>query len=186
MRVFISLEIPDDVKREIIRIQKEVDKLGLIKGKFTEPENLHLTLKFLGNLSEAEVRAIREKLKNLRFNPFYIELKELGVFSENFIRIVWVGLYGKEVFELQKDVDKVLGDLFPKEHRFMSHVTIARPKYVEDRKMFLDELKKISLNKTHFLVDKIYLKESILTRQGADYNIIAEIPSLQEEQIITS
>ena len=83
-------------------------------------------------------------------------------------------------------MDDVLGGLFPEEYRFMSHVTIVRPKYVEDRKMFLDELKKISLNKTHFLVDKIFLKESILTRQGANYNIIAEIPSLQEEKIITS
>tara|TARA_Y100000310_G_C20650544_1_gene799159 strand:- start:1101 stop:1658 length:558 start_codon:yes stop_codon:yes gene_type:complete len=184
MRVFISIEFPEEVKKELLQIQKEIDFLGLIKGKFTEQENLHLTLKFLGNLEESELRAVKEKLRSLEGKPFYVELADLGVFSENFIRIVWIGLKGEELFSLQKKIDARLEDIFPKEHRFMAHTTIVRPKIIEDRKMFLEEFKKIKLNKKRFLVDKIYLKESILTSEGAIYKEILEIPMVREEEIL--
>lgn len=186
MRFFISVELPEEIKKEVMRIQKEIDRLGLIKGKFTEPENLHLTLKFLGNLSESELRAVKLRLKGLKFESSEVLLENVGVFSENFIRIVWVGLTGKGVFNLQKQVDNLLEDLFPKEYRFMAHVTIARPKYVEDRKAFLEEFKKIIVSKKQFSIDKIFLKESILSNQGATYNTISEIFALNEEQIIAS
>lgn len=183
MRAFISIEFPEEIKRELISVQKEIDKLGLIKGKFSEPENLHLTLKFLGNISDVELRAVEDKLSSLKFSPFYIDLSDLGVFSENFIRIIWAGLNGRELFETQKNIDVLLEDIFPREYRFMAHTTLARPKYVEDRKMFLSELRKINLGKKKFLVDKILLKESELSSKGASYKTLLEISALKEEKI---
>ena len=170
MRAFIAIEMPENVKQEMIKIQKEVDRLGLIKGKFTEFENLHLTLKFLGEISESELRAVKDKLEGIKFEPFECELNELGVFSEEFIRIIWVGLKGENLFQIQKDVDKALQDIFPPENRFMAHVTLARPKYVEDKQVFINELKKISLEKLKFQVNSVSLKESELTKQGAKYS----------------
>ncbi|MBS3092269.1 RNA 2',3'-cyclic phosphodiesterase [Candidatus Pacearchaeota archaeon] len=170
MRAFIAIEMPENVKQELTKIQKEIDKLALIKGKFTEFENLHLTLKFLGEISRSELEAVKERLGSIKFDPFEAELGELGVFSEDFIRIVWIGLNGKEMFEIQKQVDKMLEDIFPPENRFMAHVTLARPKFVEDKQVFINELKKISFEKMKFKVDNISLKESELTKQGAKYS----------------
>ena len=175
MRVFISIEFPEEVKKELLRIQKEIDKLGLIKGKFTDPDNLHLTVKFLGNVSETELRAIKEKLQEIEFNEFQVSLNDLGVFSESFIRIVWVDFSGNELFEIQNKIDDSLSNLFPKEYRFMAHTTVARPKYVEDRNVFLDELRKIKVIKKKFLISKISLKESKLTKEGAKYDTLMEI-----------
>ena len=184
MRVFISIDLPEEVKKELLRIQKEIDKLGLIKGKFTEPDNFHLTMKFLGNVSEIELRAIKDKLSEIKFDEFHITLSELGVFSENFIRIVWVCFSGEELFNLQKKIDDSLSNLFPKEYRFMAHTTIVRPKFVEDRKVFLDELNKIGTVKKKFLIDKIHLKESKLTNEGAKYSTLMEISPLKIAEVV--
>ena len=171
MRAFIAIEMPENVKNELIKIQKEIDRLGLIKGRFTEIENLHLTLKFLGEISRSELEAVKEKLASIKFDLFEAELNELGVFnSEEFIRIVWIGLKGDDLFKIQKQVDQTLEDIFPSESRFMAHVTLARPKFVEDKQVFINELKKISFDKIKFKIDKVVLKDSELTEQGAKYS----------------
>ena len=184
-RVFVSIELPENLRMEILKIQKEVDRLGLVKGKFTELENLHLTLKFLGELSDTEVRAVKELLKGIKFEPFELEFGGLGVFSEKFIRIIWLGVKSKEIFDLQRRVDIVLEKIFPREYQFMGHVTIARPKKVEQRKMFLEELNKIEVPKLKLKIDRIHLRESKLSHDGAHYKNILEIPSISEKQIMS-
>ena len=183
--MFISVELPEEIRAEVLRIQKEIDVLGLVEGKFTEIENLHLTLKFLGELSDVEVRAVKERLKSIEFEPFDLELKDLGVFSEKFVRIVWLGVSDKEIFNLQERVDVALENLFPREHRFMGHLTIARPKKVEQRKMFLEELSKIKLPKLKFKVSKIHLRESKLYPGGAEYKNLLEVRSVSERQTVS-
>ena len=64
MRVFISLNIPKEIKKEIKKIQ---NKLPEFNGKITEENNLHLTLKFLGEISEQRVEEIRKKLRKINF-----------------------------------------------------------------------------------------------------------------------
>ena len=184
MRVFFSLEFPEEIKRDLLEIQKEIDKLGLVKGKFTEFDNLHLTLKFLGEISASELRAVKDRIKTIKFKPFHAELSEIGIFSEKAIRIIWVSINAEEIFSLQKSIDESLADLFPKEYRFMAHITIARPKFTEDNKIFIDELKKIKFAKKKFLVDKLLLNESILTSYGAKYNKIDEINFSDEELMV--
>ena len=180
MRSFIAIELPKSIVSELVKIQKEIDSLGLIKGKFVEEENFHLTLKFLGELSRSEIEAVREKLSNIKFKPFEVELSKVGVFSEDFIRIIWVSLTGEGIFQLQKTIDSELENLFPKEYNFMSHITISRPKFVEDRVTFLDELKKIKFENKKFIVSDFSLKRSQLTPHGAKYSDIEKIQSTNE------
>ena len=169
MRVFISIDIPEKVKREIVKIQ---EKLPEFKGKKTEFENLHLTLKFLGEVDEEKIEKIREKLRKVNFKTFNAEIDSIGVFSKDFVRIIWLHLTNCD--ELQKEVDEKLGNLFEKEKRFMSHLTIARVKSVRNKKEFLDELKKIKILKMKFVVDKFELKESALMQRGPIYKTIEE------------
>ena len=166
-RVFISIEIPENLKKEIKKIQ---DSLPEFYGKKTEPENLHLTLKFLGEISEEKIVRVQEKLKK-RFDSFEAEIKSLGFFSENFIRIIWLKIENCE--ELQREIDNSLASLgFEKEKRFMGHMTIARVKKIKDKKKFLEELKRIKIPELKFPVKSFHLKESVLEPEGPVYKEI--------------
>jgi len=128
MRVFIAINLPEVIKEECVGIQKELEKKDLFRGKFTEKENLHLTLKFLGEIDKEDLERIKEKLKEIKFKEFELELGEIGVFSPKFIKIIWLELIGEGIFSLQKEIDNCLLELFERERRFMSHLTIARVK----------------------------------------------------------
>jgi 2'-5' RNA ligase len=167
MRTFISIEIPNNVKKEIVKIQ---NKLPEFYGKKTETEDLHLTLKFLGELPKEKINEIIEKLNKINYNSFEIKVGSIGVFSEKFIRIIW--LYLTNCNGLQKKIDNSLGGLFKLENRFMSHLTIARVKRIEDKKKFLDELKRIKIKSIKFKVKDFNLRKSILTEKGPIYKDI--------------
>ena len=168
-RVFISIDIPLNIKEKIKKIQ---DILPELNGKKIEEENLHLTLKFLGNLPDKKIGIVKEKLNEIDFRKFESEIDGIGFFSEKFIRIVWLHLSNCE--ELQKEIDFRLSGLFEKEQRFMCHLTIARIKSIKDGKEFISELKKIKFSKMKFLVDNFKLKESILAEDKPTYKTLAE------------
>lgn len=169
MRVFISVELGKKVKDEIRKIQASLPEF---QGKKTELENLHLTLKFLGEIDEKQVEQVKKALRKVKLKKFEAEVDKFGVFTPSFIKIVWVSLCRCD--ELQKQVDNVLADLFGKEKRFMSHVTIARVKNVRDKKKFLAELGKIKVEEIRFKVDKFFLMESVLHESGPEYKVIDE------------
>lgn len=78
--------------------------------------------------------------------------------------------------ELQKAVDEKLFDLFEKEKRFMSHLTIARVKSIKAKREFLEELEKISFPKMRFMIEKFKLKKSTLSRKGPVYEDLEIYP----------
>ncbi len=169
MRTFISIDMPEEVKKEIKKIQNSLPEFY---GKFTEPENLHLTLKFLGEIDEEKIGEVKKRLREMKVEGFEAEIDSIGVFSEKFIRIIW--LYLSNCNDLQKEVDEKLKDLFEPEKRFMSHLTIARVKKLDNKKYFLDELGKIKIPRIKFRVENFKLKKSILTKQGPVYENIGE------------
>jgi len=164
MRCFIAIDIPRKIKLKIKEIQ---DKLPEFIGKKIEFENLHLTLKFLGEVSLDNIEKIKERLGKIKIKKFEAEIDFIGVFSEREIRIIWMRV--KNLASLQKEIDNSLKDLFEKEKRFMEHLTIARIKNIEDKKEFLENLKRIKIEKLNFLVDNFRLKESILKREKPTY-----------------
>lgn len=170
-RVFISIDPPEDVQRKIEEIQKLLPKF---EGKKTKKENLHLTLKFLGNVSDEQILEIDKRLKELRLKKFLIRVDGIGVFSERFIRIVWLHLSGCE--ELQSLIDTSLSDLFKKEERFMSHLTIARVRKLFNKTEFMKDIKKINLPNITFEISCFKLKESILGEEGPLYKTLVEYP----------
>jgi len=175
MRVFIGIDLPKDVLNELYKVQNEIKKTGLFNGKITERDNIHLTLKFLGEIDEESLKDVKEKIKEIKFKEFNLKLDKLGIFNKRVIRIVWVSVSGKELFELQKDIDFHLKSLFNKEDRFMGHITIARPKFIKNKEDFIKALSKIQLNKLNFSVDKIFLKKSELSKSGPEYENLLEI-----------
>ena len=133
-RVFICVEMPEEVIKEIARVQEQIDKKLKFVGKTTELENLHLTLKFFGEINDQKIKEVDARLQNVEFKSMKARLGNIGLFTyHNKPRILWVKILG-DVRGLQKQIDSALESLFPIEERFMSHMTIARIKYVEDIK----------------------------------------------------
>lgn len=161
MRVFIAVEIPEKTKKEIVKIQNELPEF---KGKKTEYENLHLTLKFLGEVDEEEIKEIKKRLNQIKLKKFFAEINSIGMFSD---RIIWMGI--KNCRELQKEIDEKLSDLFEKEKRFMGHLTIARIKNLGNKNIFLEKIKKIKISEMKFEILNFKLKKSKLTRNGPIY-----------------
>jgi len=179
-RCFIAVDLPRMAINEIKRIQKIIKKKNMFVGKFTESENLHLTLKFLGEIDNNKIKEVRKKLREVKFKSFggrlgrqqvQAKLGEIGVFSKKFVRIIWIELLG-EVFELQKEVDDKLKGLFKPENRFMSHITIARVKHVYDKKEFISYLGSVRPQKINFKIDGFVLKSSELFPEGPVYKDI--------------
>lgn len=178
VRVFIALELPREAVSEIARIQKLIKKQSLLNGKFTESENLHLTLKFLGEVDDNKIEEIKKRLSEIKFSEFFVEVGEIGVFSPSFIKIIWIKLNGKGIWDLQKQIDEKLSDLFDNEKRFMGHITIARVKSIGDKKGLLDYLKSIKPSKIKFKVEKFFLKKSELKPEGPEYADLGEYRAL--------
>ncbi len=173
MRCFISIDMPEEIRERIREIQ---DELPEFIGKKTEPNNLHLTMKFLGEMDREKVEEVKRRLRMVKFNSFEIEIDSIGVFSPNFIRIIWLYLKGAE--DLQKKIDNALEWVFGKEERFMGHLTIARVKNIKDRKKFLSELNSIKIPKINFNTNNFRLKRSTLSSSGPSYDILEEYPLL--------
>lgn len=164
MRTFISIDIPEKIKKEIVKIQSSLPEFI---GKKTEFENLHLTLKFLGEVDEKKIGEIKKRLKKIKLNSFEAEISSIGMFSD---RIIWIGI--RNCVELQKEIDEKFQDLFEKEKRFMGHLTIARIKEIKDKKKFREEVKKIKIPEMKFIVENFNLKKSKLGRLGPIYEDI--------------
>jgi len=167
MRCFASIDLSKESINEIQRLQ-QIIKPHFI-GKLTEVENIHLTLKFLGEVEEDTVNKIKRRLSSIKQTSFQLTLLNIGVFSRQFIKIVWIKV--SEIF-LQQLVDKCLLDIFEPENRFMGHITIARVKKHTDKNSLLKLIDTIKVNKVTFLVEEFYLRQSILTKQGPIYKNI--------------
>ena len=96
-------------------------------------------------------------------------LKDSGVFSQKFIKIIWVKVSNVPLHPL---VDNCLNEIFELENRFMGHITIARVKSLADKNSFLQLINKTRVNEISFMIRDFYLKESIFTKDGPIYKDI--------------
>ena len=174
IRAFICLTFPDEIMKEITRIQSLILKTKFT-GKITEPENLHLTLKFLGEMPLEKLDEIKSLLSLIKFKPFEATLQHTGTFNHHKLpRIAWLKISSKELFELQEQIDDSLSALLPKENRFMSHLTLARIKYVKSPELFVKYVKQIKPKKLKFQVSSFKLMSSELKPLGPSYTLLQE------------
>lgn len=170
MRTFIALELPEEIKSYLLEMQKHINH----QAKLSYANDFHITLKFLGEVSEQQAEGIKKMLAEIRFEEFSTALSEIGFFpSEQYISVIWVGLKpDKEIYELQQKIDSRLADLFQKDDRFKPHLTLARVKFIKDKVKFLRDLKKIRIEPKGFSVKNFKLIKSTLTPDGPVYEEI--------------
>jgi 2'-5' RNA ligase len=126
-RLFTGIEIPAEVREEIARL-----KVPLPGGRWAEPENLHLTLRFVGDLDKLQAREFADGLETIDVDAFELRLAGLGTFGGNEPRSIWAGVEPSAPLEaLARANDRAArtAGLPPDGRPFKPHVTLARLKY---------------------------------------------------------
>jgi len=183
VRSFISIDLED--QQVLSRIASILSSLQALGGdlKPVEGENVHLTLKFLGNVSTSRLAEVRSSLQQLTFPSFTAEIKGAGAFPNlKHMNVIWVGVNEgwTHVEQIYEQVEKFLSRVgFRRENRpFSPHITIARVRSGRKRDEIANFLQ--HLIEEHFgtiTVDKVRLKQSILSSLGPKYSTLLEIPS---------
>jgi 2'-5' RNA ligase len=186
IRSFIAIELPEEVKRGLAKLRRELEREEHSFVKWAEPEGIHLTLKFLGNIPFKQVAEIAETMKKAAQGifPFYLEISGLGGFPNlKQPRVLWVGIRGElnTLLRLQQNIDSALASFgFAKEERpFVPHLTLARIRQgtsLADKKSF-GELAMSTNFKTRYPLDveSISLMRSQLTPGGAIYTRLSMV-----------
>ncbi len=176
MRLFIAIEVPDEIRAYAVSLAEPLkDSPGSIN--WVKKENMHLTLKFLGEVDDDSTGKITEALKEIKFEDFEANTAELGAFpSMDYIRVLWLGIEPHDkINALQQQLEQVLQPLaFKKDNKFHPHLTLARVKFLKEKQQFTDKIKQIQVEKKQFSVKKIKLIKSILTKQGPIYRTMFE------------
>ena len=171
MRTFIAIGFPEEIQEYLTEIQQRILN-HCKKGNPTKLENLHVTLRFLGEVKPADLDLIKEAMAEAAFytKAFSIRLGNIGFFQRQGSCIPWVGLANEKPLEkLFYSLEKSLGRQgFPREKRkFSPHITLAREAVLFTR---AEELKKIiTVDPKPIEVNQIQLMESLREKGSLVY-----------------
>ena len=183
VRSFIAVKILEtNVLSRIEDIQNRLTSTGA-RIKLVEPENIHLTMKFLGDVSEEHIEDVKKGITEISFKPFIMSLENVGVFPNlKRPRTIWAGINQgvDSLTSIHKTIDSRLSELgFQKDNRkFNPHVTIGRVRSLQNIDAFVRCLmNNANISFGEILVDRIFLMKSILTNRGPIYsNLAVSIP----------
>jgi len=132
MRLFIAVNFSDEIKSRILEVQERL-RFQSTRGNFTRPENLHLTLAFLGETSEEKLTCLRAIIDDIRSPSFDIPFNRTGCFTHSRKELWWIGTGrdGSGLSSMKSIHEKLIRDLLDAgfsvdERPFNAHVTLAR------------------------------------------------------------
>jgi 2'-5' RNA ligase len=181
VRAFISIDFKDkDILNRVQDIQQQI-KNSNAAVRLVNPDILHITLEFLGEITDEQVSILSDMLKNVKFKSLNLEVNEPGVLpNEKYVRVVYCEINGdiERLKEIQRDIRNNLKNLgFRIDSRaFKPHLTIGRVKSPKNK----DELIKVINNLSDYKcgvqeVNSIALKKSVLKPEGPEYSILLEV-----------
>jgi 2'-5' RNA ligase len=184
MRVFVALDIPAEVREQL---NQYIDRLRQLApdARWARTESLHVTLKFVGEVSDAKVQEIKGVLPAIQAQPFQVEFREVGFFpNPRSARIFWAGVHASDALSwlassIEAGVEK-LG--IPREKRaYQPHLTLARaPESSESRHCFRLLQEQLGTEETPqfgtMTAQEFFLYQSQIMRGGARYNKLQRFP----------
>lgn len=181
IRAFFSFDIEDQtIIRRLTQVQGMLTNTGA-NLKQVKPQNIHVTVKFLGDIHPPMVDVIYEEMKQLSFAPFQIELRGLGAFPKlTYPRVVWAGI--------RKGADQlrnIFGQLEPRLRRlgfkpdnkgFSPHLTIVRVRTGRNKVQLIKLIKELEdFEFGAFNAECLRLEKSVLTLKGPIYSTLKEV-----------
>jgi RNA 2',3'-cyclic 3'-phosphodiesterase len=186
MRLFIALEIPSPVRKNLAELLKSLHAVSP-QTRWVRPETLHVTLKFIGEVPETKLSAIRMGLSHIRSDQSVtLDFRGLGFFpNEKHPRVFWAGIEASPNLKtLAADIDKATEKLgIPSEQRaFSPHLTLARfepPRLPENLGTAIQEnaVREFGSVRTN----QFHLIESKLKPSGAEYTTVESFPFAEAE-----
>jgi 2'-5' RNA ligase len=182
LRIFIAIEIPEEIRKAVYELG-EVIPPDCAKIRWVKPQSIHLTLVFLGEISDDSLDKIKATIATVAqsHQSFSMALKGSGTFPHiRRPRVIWVGVtpeartpITKLVFDLMDALDflKLEG-----KKRFSPHITFGRIKSVHDLSSLQQGIERLSLDSDQFPVREITLFKSELKPGGAEYTALSKFP----------
>ena len=181
IRSFIAIELPDGLRLELARLQATLRQPDDRWVKWVDPQGIHLTLKFLGNIPADKISPITGAMEAAvqGISPFCLEVSKLGAFPNlRQVQVIWVGVSGEtdRLRELQQHLDSELEPLgfSPEKRGFTAHLTLARLRHqapTDERQKLGQVISAAEFRSAHLIeVKAINLMKSQLTREGAIYS----------------
>lgn len=166
-----------ELRSRLLELQEGLRSLGC-DLKLVEPENIHVTLRFLGEVSRGLVEEAAKALSKLRAEPFNMLLRGLGAFpSPSRPRVVWVGVAegAAELSALHRQVEELLRPIGfgPEREEFVPHITLARVRGARGLQRLASFVRENSEVEVGLMrVEEVKLKRSVLTPSGPVYSDI--------------
>ena len=181
IRSFVAFDIDNEL---VVRRLSEVQGMLVNTGanlKLVKPQNIHVTMRFLGNITLHMVDLIHEEMKQISFTPFDIELKGLGAFpSLRYARVVWTGIRkgADELVNVFNQLEPRLRKLGfkPDSKGFSPHLTIARVRTGRHKAELVKCVEELADYEFGVIkADCLRLKKSVLTPKGPIYTTLREV-----------
>ena len=180
IRSFIAFDIDNE---SLLRKFSEAQDILVNTGaslKLVHPQNIHITMRFLGNISLNMIDSIHEEMNKVSFTPFDVEIKGLGAFpSLEYTRVVWAGIRKgtDELTDISSQLEPRLKKLGFRQNQkgFSPHLTIARVKTGRNKAELarcIDELVNYEFGVVK--ANCLKLKKSVLTPKGPIYSTLRE------------
>ncbi|MBA7659372.1 RNA 2',3'-cyclic phosphodiesterase [subsurface metagenome] len=186
VRSFVAIELPEELKAGLTQLQAQLKSGEQPWVKWVDPYSIHLTLKFLGNITVDRVGEITRAMEAAAqgIPPFHLVVKGLGVFPNlRRVQVAWVGLSGEldKLSQLQQRIESNLARLgfAPESRPFTPHLTLARLRNqasLDERQRFGQLITDTRFEAAYTIeVDTVSLMRSQLTREGAIYSRISSV-----------
>ena len=178
IRTFIAVPVPEPLFNLREKLKATIsEKTGKIR--WLRKDQIHLTMKFLGDTTEDSINDVRHVMQKVadEFKPFNISIQKTGCFPKiERPRVMWIGVSGEldKLYQLVEKIQKKLNPLgFPKdEKKYHPHITIARAKYPQKKTPDISTFLNTSFDPIPFPIKKVQFISSELFPNGPVYTIL--------------
>lgn len=175
MRAFVALELPKQLRDRLGEATRALSTGGA-KVRWVHQDQMHLTLRFLGDIDEAQAERMKQAVRDaaaLQPEAIRLGVGGLGAFpNRRNPRVIWVGISENDALKrVQASLDRAAVEIgvAPEDREWTPHLTLGRVKFVERRSPLLKRLKSVRVETFFYLTDTITLYESTLTPEGPVY-----------------
>jgi 2'-5' RNA ligase len=177
MRVFIAVELPNEIRTALADVQRDLRPLT-DSARWVTPESIHITLKFIGEVPEKRIDDVHAALTGLTWKEFTVTVRGVGFFPGNRSpRVFWAGMEAPTMQGLAEELDtRMERHGFDKEKRaFRPHITLARARDTRiDSSLVTGAAPYEEHDFGSFVVDRIFLFKSTLKSSGSVYEKLKE------------